>query len=277
MKRFLTLRRRRDELGVVAVIAALLGGRAADVRGVRRGHRHADQPQAPAERHPRCGGTGRGLQAARELRTAKSDALAFAIAHDATETGTLVPNVDFWCIVASSWRRRPPARHDADPGDLLPGHCPYNTGANYKPPAQDHCSKLCAIPCVEPCRTRAHRSRLQHDPGLPRTRGAVRFRTGRRDPAGWTGNLVSVACKGSCGTSRPTRWTSPSSPTARPAWWRQRRQADRGSRACSGDDPEPAVRRARHDRPQWPDHHRPRRLEGLRLDRTGSDPREQFR
>ena len=138
---------------------------------------------------------------------AGAKARAFALAHDATETGADIPNIDFWCVVAS---KASGATFIVDPSQIpatcYPGTSPWTVGANYKATGRPiSCSPLiCAIPCVEPT----------PNTGTPKFAcNTIRVYQGRDVPfqfsqaggisKGSTGDLVSVACKGSCGTVAP--------------------------------------------------------------------------
>jgi hypothetical protein len=207
MKRFVRLRRKRDELGVVAIIAALLSvvllmfaAYAVDIgMQINRKHQLHDTLDAAAQ--------AGAYNLPGNSNTAKADALAFALAHDPTETGSLKPNVDFWCVVASkltSGVYQPDSTQL--PSTCYPGASPYTAGAAYKTTGRTvSCSsKLCAIPCVEPAQNTA----------TPKIAcNTIRVYQGRTvdfgfAPAGGiqhgsTGNIISVACKGSCGTIAP--------------------------------------------------------------------------
>ena len=208
MKKYLTLRRKRDELGVVAIIAALLAvvllmfaAYAVDIgMQINRKHQLHDTLDAAAQ-------AGR-LRPAGKLQHGQDRALAFALAHDPTETGTLAPNVDFWCVVASKLTS---GVYQPD-STQMPSTCYPGTGALHRGvQLQDHRAQdqlqheLCAIPCVEP----------SPNTGTPKIAcntirvfqgrdGRLRVRAGRRNlEEGTTGNVISVACKGSCGTIAP--------------------------------------------------------------------------
>ena len=207
MKKYLTLRRKRDELGVVADHRRPAGGRAPDVRGVRRRHRHAGQQKHQLNDTLDAAAQAGAYDLPGSSTTAKADALAFALAHDPIETGSLEPNVDFWCIVASklaSGVYQPDSTQM--PSTCYPGTGAYTAGVNYKTTGRKiSCStKICAIPCVEPV----------SNTGTPKIAcNTIRVFQGRTvafafAPAGGiqqgsTGNVVSVACKGSCGTIAP--------------------------------------------------------------------------
>jgi hypothetical protein len=203
----LLARRERDESGVIAIIVALLSvvllmsaAFAVDLAmQVNRRHQLNDTLDAAAQ------------SGAYELPTstaaARTNALRFAEAHDPTETGDLAPDTDFWCIVAST---PDGAAFMVDttqvPATCNPGTGPYPVGVNYQSTGRKvACSKvLCAIPCVEPT----------PNTGTPKIAcNTIRVFQGRDVPfafgpaggipQGSTGDLVSVACKGSCGTVAP--------------------------------------------------------------------------
>jgi hypothetical protein len=199
-------RRKRDESGVVAILVGVLAllimmfaAYAVDIgMQVNRKHQLEDTLDAAAQ--------AGAFDLPGSSVTAKADALAFATAHDGTETGTLAPNVDFWCVVAS----KGPAPFTVDttqiPSTCYPGAAPYAVGANYKATGlKVACSAvLCAIPCVEP----------SPNTGTPKIAcNTIRVYQGRTVPfafapaggimQGSTGNIISVACKGSCGTIAP--------------------------------------------------------------------------
>jgi hypothetical protein len=208
MVRYLTRRRERDEHGVVAILVALLAlvimmfaAYAIDIgMQVNRKHQLNDTLDAAAQ--------AGAFALPGSSVTAKSEALAFAAAHDPTATGTLVPNVDFWCVVAS---RLSGGSYVVDPLEIPttcnPGPSPYTVGATYGSSGGRviACSvALCAIPCVEPSNNNAT---------PPIACNTIRVFQGRDVPfafapaggimKGSTGNLISVACKGSCGTIAP--------------------------------------------------------------------------
>jgi hypothetical protein len=207
MKRFLKLRRKRDELGVVAIIAALLAlvllmfaAYAIDIgMQVSRKHQLHDTLDAAAQ--------AGAFELPGSSITAKAKALEFAYAHDPTETGSLIPNVDFWCVVASKLVAGVRVVDPLDiPATCNPGTTPYTPGVNYKTTGRMvACSSLiCAIPCVEP---------TPNNGTPPIACNTIRVYQGRAVPFGFaaaggipqgqTGNVISVACKGSCGTVPP--------------------------------------------------------------------------
>ena len=207
MKKYLKLRRKRDELGVVAIIAALLAllllmfaAYAVDIgMQVNRKHQLNDTLDSAAQ--------AGAFELPGSSITARAKALEFAAAHDPTETGTLAPNVDFWCVVASKGTAPNFVVETLDiPSTCNPGTSPYTPGANYKTTGRAvTCSKLiCAIPCVEPTPNNAT---------PPIACNTIRVFQGRSVPFGFapaggiqqghTGNVISVACKGSCGTVPP--------------------------------------------------------------------------
>ena len=203
----LLARRRRDERGVVAIMFAVLAlvilmfaAYAVDIGlQVNRKHNLNDTLDAAAQAgaYALPGSTA----------TAKSEALAFATAHNRTETGSLVPNVDFWCIVASKVSGGSNVVDTYQiPATCNPGTSPYTPNATYKATGRMvTCGPiLCAIPCVEPTPNN----------GTPKIAcNTIRVYQGREVPfsfapaggipSGNTGNIVSVACKGSCGTINP--------------------------------------------------------------------------
>jgi hypothetical protein len=138
---------------------------------------------------------------------AKTTALKFALSHDATATGGNTPNVDFWCITASTPVGTTYAVDTTQiPSTCNPGPSPWTVGALYRSTnRKTTCSAiLCAIPCVEPV----------PNTGTPKIAcNTIRVFQGRDVPfafgpaggidKGNTGALVSVACKGSCGTVAP--------------------------------------------------------------------------
>jgi len=138
---------------------------------------------------------------------ARATALAYAQAHDPSETGSKAPSTDFWCVVASTGSG-PTYSVDTSqmPSTCYPGPAPYTVGANYRSTgAKISCSsRLCAIPCATPTPNN----------GTPKVAcNTIRVYQGRPVPfsfaqaggfqEGYTGNLVSVACKGPCGTVAP--------------------------------------------------------------------------
>lgn len=199
--------RRRDESGAVAILVALMAlvlcmfaAYAIDIGlQVNRKHQLNDTLDAAAQ----AGAYALPGSAV----TAKNEALAFAAAHDPTETGTLAPNVDFWCITASTGNNAPYAVDTTQiPQTCNPGTSPYTVNASYKSTGRNiTCSEiLCAIPCVEPAVNTA----------TPKIAcNTIRVFQGRDVPfsfapaggisQGTTGNIISVACKGSCGTINP--------------------------------------------------------------------------
>jgi hypothetical protein len=207
MKKYLRLRRRRDELGVVAIIAALLAllllmfaAYAVDIgMQINRKHQLNDTLDSAAQ--------AGAFELPGSSVTARAKALAFAEAHDPTETGSLAPNVDFWCVVASKLVSGVRVVDPLDiPATCNPGTGPYTPGVNYKTTGrQVACSSLiCAIPCVEP---------TPNTGTPPIACNTIRVYQGRSVPFGFapaggiqegsTGTVISVACKGSCGTVPP--------------------------------------------------------------------------
>jgi hypothetical protein len=200
-------RRTRDESGVVAILVALLSvvllmfaAYAVDIGlQINRKHQLADTLDAAAQ--------AGAYELPGSATDAKTQALRFAEAHDPTEKGALAPNVDFWCVVASKLTG---GAYQVDstqiPSTCYPGTSPYTAGIAYKSTGRKvSCSPvLCAIPCLEPtpnngtpkvaCNTiRVYQGRVVDFAFAPA--GGIQ--------QGGTGNLVSVACKGSCGTIAP--------------------------------------------------------------------------
>lgn len=186
--------RRRSEDGVVALMVAVLSivlmiaaGLAVDItmQTNRQQHLH-DTLDAAAE--------AGAYQLPDSTSLARSEALAFAQAHDPTETGSLVPYVDFWCVVASTPSG---ATYVPDasqiPATCNPGSGPYTT-ATY--PALRCNATRCAIPCPDTATCNTIRVSQSRD---------VAFTFGRAAgmDSGSTGALSSVACKGTCGSVVP--------------------------------------------------------------------------
>ena len=199
--------RRRDESGAVAIIVALMAvlllmfaAFAVDIgMQVNRRHQLNDTLDAAAQ--------AGAFELPGSANAARTEALEFAAAHDPSETGTLAPNVDFWCLVASKLVSGVYVPQPWDiPGTCYPGTAPYTPGVNYKSTGRKvACSaKLCAIPCVEPTpntgtpKVACNTIRVYQGRDVP-----FAFAPAGGIPRGSTGNLISVACKGSCGTVAP--------------------------------------------------------------------------
>jgi hypothetical protein len=121
---------------------------------------------------------------------AKAAALAMAKANDPS----VVPQVDLWCVVASTGALKT-VKASQIPTTCNPGAAPYDV-AHY--PGLRCNTKLCAIPCVaeegDVCNTvRAADSKVVPFDFAP----IVGIKQGN------TGAVSSVACKGSCGTESP--------------------------------------------------------------------------
>ena len=200
--------RKRDERGVVAILVALLAvlllmfaAYAVDIGlQVNRKHQLIDTLDAAAQ--------AGAYSLPGSSVTARTDALAFAKVHDPTEDGTRSPPTSTsgasspppGTSARTPWtppRSRPPA---------TPAPRPTPSNVNYKSTGQKiTCSAvLCAIPCVEPTPNTA----------TPKIAcNTIRVYQGRDVPfafaksggysKGSTGNIISVACKGSCGTINP--------------------------------------------------------------------------
>lgn len=199
--------RKRDERGVIAILVAVLSlvilmfaAYAVDIGlQVNRKQNLSDTLDAAAQ--------AGAFRLPGSAIAAKADALSFATAHNATETGSLAPTVDFWCVVASKLNG---GSYGVDatqiPATCNPGPSPYTVGANYRTTGRPvACSeKLCAVPCVEP---------VANTGSPPIACNTIRVYQGRTVPfafapaggimQGYTGDLLSVACKGSCGTINP--------------------------------------------------------------------------
>lgn len=203
----LLARREHDESGAIAIIVALLSvvllmGAALTVdiaMQVNRKHQLHDTLDAAAQ-------TG-AFELPDSTASATAAALEFAERHDPTEQGSLAPSTDFWCVVASKKQGADNVVETTQiPSTCYPGPGPYTVGATYRTTGREvTCSRtLCAIPCVEP----------SSNTGTPKVAcNTIRVFQGRVVPFGFapaggisegsTGNLVSVACKGSCGTVAP--------------------------------------------------------------------------
>jgi hypothetical protein len=137
-------------------------------------------------------------------------AVKFAATHDYTEN-TEKPSTDFWCVVAADTSTSP-VRADASqmPSTCYPGSGTFTNGQVYNPPGSSANNKvscsavLCAIPCAVPTTNNA----------TPKYAcNTIRVFQGRQVPfsfgpaggirSGSTGSLVSVACRGTCGTVAP--------------------------------------------------------------------------
>ncbi|MCW2848985.1 MAG: hypothetical protein JWR90_2959 [Marmoricola sp.] len=198
--------RTRDESGVVAILVAVLAvlllmfaAYAVDIGlQVNRKNQLFDALDAAAQ--------AGAYELPASSATARTQALAFAKAHDPTENGTLSPNIDFWCIVASTGTAPYAVDTTQIPATCNPGTGPWVNGATYGGAGQKiSCSALiCAIPCVEP----------SLNTGTPKIAcNTIRVFQGRDVPftfaraggiqKGSTGTVLSVACKGSCGTINP--------------------------------------------------------------------------
>ena len=199
--------RRRDESGAVAIVvglmAMLLMMFAAFAVDIGLQVNRKQQLQETLDAAAQAG----AFELPGSANTAQTKALEFAAAHDPSETGSLAPNVDFWCLVAS---KLVSGSYQPQPWDIpatcYPGTGPYTAGATYKTTGRSiACSaKLCAIPCVEPTPNTAtpkvacNTIRVYQGRSVP-----FAFAPAGGIPRGGTGNLISVACKGSCGTVAP--------------------------------------------------------------------------
>ena len=197
--------RRRDERGVVAILVGVLAivmlifaAYAVDIgMQINRKHQLNDTLDAAAQ--------AGAYELPGSANAAKLAALRFAKAHDPTETGALEPTVDFWCVVASK-SNGTAVDTTQIPSTCNPGAAPYTVNFNYLSTGRKiSCGPtLCAIPCVEPTPNNAT---------PPIACNTIRVYQGRDVPfafgpaggisKGSTGTVISVACKGSCGTIAP--------------------------------------------------------------------------
>ena len=192
--RFNLKRRRRDERGVMALLVALLS-----VCLVMAAAVAVDAAYRTDRQQNLVAGLDAAAQAGayslpNDTAGAKADALAFVKMHDSTETGSLAPNVDFWCIVASTGSS-PNYTPDVTqiPFMCNPGAGPY-TVARF--PELRCGPTLCAIPCpvTQSCNT----IRVSQARDVP-----FSFARAGGIDKGSTGSVSSVACKGPCGTMPP--------------------------------------------------------------------------
>ncbi len=181
---------RRDERGVVTVIVAFLSivlmmAAALAIDSSMRTNR---------QQSLRAGLDSAAQSGAYKLpdaNAAKADALTFVRLHDASETGSLAPSVDFWCVVASTGSGPNYSVDSAQiPSTCNPGPAPY-TVANY--PMLRCSALLCAIPC--PTTATCNTIRVSQARDVPFT-----FAPAGGIYTGSTGAVLSVACKGTCGT-----------------------------------------------------------------------------
>ena len=184
------LQRRHEDSGAVAVIVAalviVLFGMAAlgvdiaqqmrdrqDLRDTMDTAAHAGAYELP--------GNGAGAAAA---------ALAMARANDAEAD----PVSDLWCVVASTGT--PPAPNTAQiPSTCNPGPPPYTAGSY---PGMACNDSICAIPCVPAQGDVCNTIRVADSATVP-----FAFAPAIGINEGSTGEVVSVACKGSCGAESP--------------------------------------------------------------------------
>ena len=283
MKRFLTLRRKRDELGVVAIIAALLAvvllmfaAYAVDIgMQINKKHQLNDTLDAAAQagaydlpgKLEHRQGRRPGLRTGpRPDRDRDAGAQRRLLVRGRLQARLRRPTVD------PPRCRRPATR--------APPRTP-RVSTTRPPAARSAAARCCApsrawSPRRTPLRRRSRATRSGSTRDARSTSRSPRPVASSRAPPATSSRWPARA---PAARSRPTRWTSPSSPTARAAWvttdvdkLRRRHQGH-----AAGDDAEPAVRRPGHHRPQCPDHHRPGRFEGLRLDKAWPDLRQHLR
>lgn len=105
------------------------------------------------------------------------------------------PTIDFWCVVSSMGEART-ANQNQIPGTCNPGTPRPVTAANYPGMVCD--TVLCFIPCVIGESTKCNTIRIADKKVVP-----YAFAPAIGYDEGSTGAVVSVACKGSCGTESP--------------------------------------------------------------------------
>ena len=170
MKKML-MPRRRDESGAVAIIVALMAVLllmfAAFAVDIGMQINRKQQLQETLDAAAQAG----AFELPGSANAARTEALEFAAAHDPSETGTLAPNVDFWCLVASKLSSRglraPALGH---PGDLLPGNQPLHPRSQLQDHRTEGRLQLEAVrdPVRRADAEHGHaQDRVQHDPGLP--------------------------------------------------------------------------------------------------------------
>jgi hypothetical protein len=124
---------------------------------------------------------------------ARTQALSFAALNDVTS----VPATDFWCIVGSVLSGSAYVVNTTHiPATCYPGPAPY-TVSSY--PALRCNQSICAIPCTPGTGIMCNTIRVADSKAVP-----YQFAPIIDVAQGDTGNLVSVACKGACGTMAPT-------------------------------------------------------------------------
>ena len=121
---------------------------------------------------------------------AKAAALAMATANDPN----VVPQVDLWCVVASTGALKT-VKASQIPSTCNPGAAPYDV-AHY--PGLRCNTKLCAIPCVAEEGDTCNTVRAADSKVVP-----FDFAPVMGVKSSDTGSVVSVACKGSCGSEAP--------------------------------------------------------------------------
>ena len=197
--------RERDESGAVAVLVALLAvvlfvsaAIAVDItqKVLTRQTLHDTLDTAAHAGAYALPGDGVGAKAA---------ALAMAKANDPS----VVPQVDLWCVVASTGAAKT-VKSAQIPSTCNPGPAPYDV-AHY--PGLRCNTKLCSIPCVAEEGDTCNTVRAADSQGR-----AVRLRPDdRHRPAATPARWRRWPARVPAAARRPTRWTWWSWPTARPA------------------------------------------------------------
>ena len=182
--------RERDESGAVAVLVALLAvvlfvsaAIAVDItqKVLTRQTLHDTLDTAAHAGAYALPGDGVGAKAA---------ALAMAKANDPS----VVPQVDLWCVVASTGAAMT-VKSTQIPSTCNPGPAPYDV-AHY--PGLRCNTKLCSIPCVAEEGDTCNTLRAADSKVVP-----FDFAPVMGIDHGDTGSVASVACKGSCGSEAP--------------------------------------------------------------------------
>lgn len=189
----------RDENGAMAIMVALMAvvlffaaALAVDISSLamERQQLHDNVDSAAHAGAYELPGNGTGAQ---------SKATSMAKSLDSA----LDPDVDLWCIVASTGSAQT-VKADQIPATCYPGPPPYS-GSNY--PGLRCNTTICAIPCFAAQGDQCNAMRVREDKDVPfgfasvgewlLTQGANDRREGN------TGAVTTVACKGSCGNESP--------------------------------------------------------------------------
>lgn len=184
------LRRRRDERGAYAVLFSMmlvlfiaLAAIAVDIAS-----------QVSSKQMLKDTMDSAAHAAAFELPDNAGRAAATATTMARANDRSANPVTDLWCVVASTGAAE--AVNTAQiPSTCNPGAPPY-TAANYRGLVCDEV--LCFIPCRASTTTKCNTIRVADEKIVP-----YRFAPAIGYDEGSTGAVVSVACKGSCGTEQP--------------------------------------------------------------------------